>query len=474
MRIRRRSDRRASLTRRIGIVLLLGLLAAVIPVLHPEPVSAASGVDDYPSRLKNARQDSLVDPWQFYNRECTSFVAWRLNSENGVAFNDYWRGQHWGNASNWSNAARSPRASRSTTTRPVAPSPGGRPARPARRSATSPGCRPSATARSRSRSTTTSTPASTTPAPSRARARCGRAASSTSRTPSPQHRVARRSPARRRSGKKLTTTRGTWSAKSLAFNYQWLANGKPIEGATKQDVHPDGRPGRASRSGPRSPPPSPAPTRARRQPAATDAVAKGVFVNTTATRPSRARPRSACQLAPSPARGARPAPSPTSGTPAAPDRRRHRRHLHPDRRPAGQADQGEGHLERARLHDAASCPPVTARRRPGSVHGHDAADDLRRRPGRPAAHRDARRLDPAGQDQLQWLADGTPIAGATGTATPRRPTTCASRSRSRSPCTSAGTTTPSRPRPPPRRSRPARSSTPGSRPSSAPPRWACR
>jgi surface antigen len=93
------------LTRRLGVVLLLGVLAAFAPVLHPEAVSAASGVDDYPSRLKNAPKDSLVDPWRFYNRECTSFVAWRLNSENQVAFDDYWQGQHWGNASHWKSAA---------------------------------------------------------------------------------------------------------------------------------------------------------------------------------------------------------------------------------------------------------------------------------------------------------------------------------------------------------------------------------
>ena len=109
MRIRRRSVRRVSLTHRLGFVVILGLISGVltlaVPMLHPEPVSAASGVDDYPARLKNAAQDSLVDPWQFYNRECTSFVAWRLNSENGVAFNDYWQGQHWGNASNWRKAA---------------------------------------------------------------------------------------------------------------------------------------------------------------------------------------------------------------------------------------------------------------------------------------------------------------------------------------------------------------------------------
>ncbi len=107
MRNRRCSDRRVFLTRRIGIVLLLGVLAGFAPVLHPESVSAASGVDDYPARLKNARLDALVDPWQFYSGECTSWVAWRLNSENLVPFTDYFEGAHWGNASNWSKAAAS-------------------------------------------------------------------------------------------------------------------------------------------------------------------------------------------------------------------------------------------------------------------------------------------------------------------------------------------------------------------------------
>jgi surface antigen len=58
-------------------------------------------VDDYPSNLKSAPMDSLFDPWRFYNRECTSFVAWRMNSRNGVAFSNYMRGGHWGNANHW-------------------------------------------------------------------------------------------------------------------------------------------------------------------------------------------------------------------------------------------------------------------------------------------------------------------------------------------------------------------------------------
>lgn len=62
--------------------------------------------DDYPADYKNAAQDALVDEWNFYNRECTSFVAWCLNSRNGVPFTNHYNGVHWGNANNWGNAAR--------------------------------------------------------------------------------------------------------------------------------------------------------------------------------------------------------------------------------------------------------------------------------------------------------------------------------------------------------------------------------
>ncbi len=63
--------------------------------------------DDYPSQYKNRGVSEVVDEWNFYNRQCTSFAAWCLNSRNGVAFHNYYGGVHWGNASNWGNAARS-------------------------------------------------------------------------------------------------------------------------------------------------------------------------------------------------------------------------------------------------------------------------------------------------------------------------------------------------------------------------------
>ena len=82
------------------------MVAVVVALLAPlAPVGATTGVDDYPDRLRNARQDSLVDPWNFYNRECTSFVAWRLNNDAGIAFTNQYDGHHWGDAAIWKQAA---------------------------------------------------------------------------------------------------------------------------------------------------------------------------------------------------------------------------------------------------------------------------------------------------------------------------------------------------------------------------------
>jgi len=89
---------------------LVGLIAALILVLTSlvsaaAPAQASPIGDDYPANLRNAAQDSLTDPWLFFNRECTSFVAWRLNHTNGVAFTNYYGGPRWSNASNWQYAA---------------------------------------------------------------------------------------------------------------------------------------------------------------------------------------------------------------------------------------------------------------------------------------------------------------------------------------------------------------------------------
>ncbi len=57
------------------------------------------GHGGYPSYLDNASQDSLVDPWGMYNRECVSYAAWKVQSV---------RGYHvygWGNANQWPGSA---------------------------------------------------------------------------------------------------------------------------------------------------------------------------------------------------------------------------------------------------------------------------------------------------------------------------------------------------------------------------------
>jgi surface antigen len=67
---------------------------------NPAPTGAIK--DDYPYRGAT----SGVDRWNFYKGQCTSFAAWRANHNLGVPFHNYYKGVHWGNATNWDNAAR--------------------------------------------------------------------------------------------------------------------------------------------------------------------------------------------------------------------------------------------------------------------------------------------------------------------------------------------------------------------------------
>lgn len=64
--------------------------------------------DDYPSKLKKAATTTVVDEWLFYNRNCTSFAAWRLNSANGVDFDNNYKSpdRRWGNAKTWGTTAK--------------------------------------------------------------------------------------------------------------------------------------------------------------------------------------------------------------------------------------------------------------------------------------------------------------------------------------------------------------------------------
>ncbi|MGH3830481.1 MAG: CHAP domain-containing protein [Pseudonocardiaceae bacterium] len=64
---------------------------------------ATIGTNDYP--CVNWTPDA-PDPWGFSARECTSFVAWRLNNNLGINFANAWHGQWFGNADHWADAAR--------------------------------------------------------------------------------------------------------------------------------------------------------------------------------------------------------------------------------------------------------------------------------------------------------------------------------------------------------------------------------
>jgi surface antigen len=47
----------------------------------------------------------VVDAWDFYEGQCTSWVAYRLNELNGIPFTDHFGGGTWGDASNWGSHA---------------------------------------------------------------------------------------------------------------------------------------------------------------------------------------------------------------------------------------------------------------------------------------------------------------------------------------------------------------------------------
>src|SRR5438067_5175205 len=58
------------------------------------PATTAFALDDYPAALRNRLPDTVVDSWGFWNRDCTSFVAWRMThagvERGGVPFTNAW------------------------------------------------------------------------------------------------------------------------------------------------------------------------------------------------------------------------------------------------------------------------------------------------------------------------------------------------------------------------------------------------
>jgi surface antigen len=66
-------------------------------------IAGNNGNDTYPNKWRNASQDSMIDTWGMYNRECVSYTAWKVY-ESG-RYMPYWGGR--GNANQWDDNARS-------------------------------------------------------------------------------------------------------------------------------------------------------------------------------------------------------------------------------------------------------------------------------------------------------------------------------------------------------------------------------
>ena len=81
----------------------VAVATAVSPggVLLPQPLSAAVR-DTYPYKTASP---NAVDPWNFYYRYCTSYVAHKVN-EAGRAFTNQTGGGRFSHAHNWDDNAR--------------------------------------------------------------------------------------------------------------------------------------------------------------------------------------------------------------------------------------------------------------------------------------------------------------------------------------------------------------------------------
>jgi surface antigen len=73
------------------LVVTFGVTGAI--VFAP---AAYAGTNDYPTKWKDKPRDSMFDDWGEYNRECTSFAAWRLHSRNGFEMPFHANANDWG------------------------------------------------------------------------------------------------------------------------------------------------------------------------------------------------------------------------------------------------------------------------------------------------------------------------------------------------------------------------------------------
>jgi surface antigen len=79
---------------RVAIAAVVAL-AVVAGGLIAAP-AAFAGTDDYPAKWKSIPRDSTFDDWGEYNRECTSWVAWRLHGRNHFEMPFHANADKWG------------------------------------------------------------------------------------------------------------------------------------------------------------------------------------------------------------------------------------------------------------------------------------------------------------------------------------------------------------------------------------------
>jgi len=88
--------------------------AAANARLGGRAVAGDPGHGGYPAYLDRAAQDSLVDPWGMFNRECVSYTAWKVYQTYG--YMPYWGGH--GNANQWPASARADGIATGTVPKP--------------------------------------------------------------------------------------------------------------------------------------------------------------------------------------------------------------------------------------------------------------------------------------------------------------------------------------------------------------------
>lgn len=85
----------------VCIALIIGLIGGLQVCNFNHQDTKSSTASDYPAIWAEAPQNTLKDSWGAGNRECTSYVAYKIYKTHGLNVSGLW-----GDAKNWGNAAK--------------------------------------------------------------------------------------------------------------------------------------------------------------------------------------------------------------------------------------------------------------------------------------------------------------------------------------------------------------------------------